>query len=316
MEPSVVVRWVSTEGELHSGGLEQLPDAKASAAAWVDVLAPDLETMDRLASEFGLHPLAVEDVLHYPQRPKVDLEDGAVFVVWVVPELRDGRLISHELDVFVGPRSLITAHQSQLAAIDGTAQDAAALLPRGIGWTVHSLLDRAVDELLPVVDRLGDDIDDLEDRMLKQSSHLHLEELTALRRLLLQVHRVIAPERDVLRVLAREEALVSPETYRYLQDVGDHLARAEDAVEVYRDVASGAMDIYLSSVSNRLNEVMKQLTVVATIFMSLTLIAGIYGMNFRHMPELTWQYGYPMVLLAMLSVAFGMFVYFRRKDWW
>jgi magnesium transporter len=130
------------------------------------------------------------------------------------------------------------------------------------------------------------------------------------------LHKVVGPERDVVRGLARLEAFVEPEAYMYFQDIGDHLARVADQIDTYREVANGTMDIYLSAQSNRMNQIMKTLTVVATIFMPLTLISGIYGMNFRHMPELEWPFGYFAALGLMGAIALSMTWYFRRRDWW
>ena len=314
---TVMVRWRDGE-EFRVGGAEAIEAAvSSSSAAWIDILKPDRQAFDAIAQHLSIHPLAVEDALESYQRPKIDLYRDAVYLIWVAPSLReDDGLDMRKLDVFLTDRVLVTSHREPWEAIDLVAGEAADGLCRGVEWVLHGILDRAVDDVFPVVDALSDGLDEIEDRMLEHAAPALLERLYATKRLLISLRRIVGPERDVLRGLARQEALVSQEVYAYFQDVGDHLARVEDTVDTYRDVAGGIMDIYLSSVSNRLNQVMKQLTVVATIFMPLTLISGIYGMNFRFMPELGMRYGYPLVLIGMASIAFGMISYFRRRNWW
>ncbi|TLM89310.1 MAG: magnesium transporter CorA family protein, partial [Actinobacteria bacterium] len=188
----------------------------------------------------------------------------------------------------------------------------------GPDWVLHAVVDRLVDGVLPIVDELGDQLDDIEDAMLGEPRKTDLERLYRVRRQLVHMHRIVAPERDIVRGLARERNVVSEEAYRYFQDVGDHLARVEDSIETYRDVGAGVMDIYLSAQSNRMNEIMKQLTVVATIFMPLTLLSGIYGMNvIRGMwPSVEGYWSFSLVVGSMIVIAACMSWYFRRKNWW
>ncbi|MFA5843508.1 MAG: magnesium/cobalt transporter CorA [Coriobacteriia bacterium] len=315
--PGIVVRWLE-DGALREGGVEALTDARKSKVVWVDVTDPDEASLAPVAEAFGLHPLAVEDCLHFPQRPKLDTYgDDAMFLIWVLPStLRGDGLDVRELDVFLGEDHLVTVHAGSLEAIDEVAAEAASFLGSGLEWTLHAMLDRAVDAVFPVVDELTDRLEELEDLMLTGASKEHLQQLYAVKRLLLQLHKVVGPERDVLRGMARQQALISSDAYVYYQDIADHLARVQDSIDTSRDVASGAMDVYLSSVSNRLNVIMKQLTVIATIFMPLQLITGIYGMNFRHMPELAWRYGYFGVLGVMLVIALFMLRFFKRREWW
>lgn len=311
----VTVRWLDG-GDARQGGLDKLAEARSTGRVWVDILDPDEKSLDSLAAEFGLHPLAVEDVLHYPQRPKLDSYPGHVFIIWLVPARDGDGLEGHELDLFLGKDFIISLHDRPLPFVEALASQTAEALGRGTAWVAHGLIDRAVDAVFPIVDDIADHLEDLEDQMLTDARTPELQRLYAEKRLLVALHRMIGPERDLLRELARQEELVDPESYRYFQDVGDHLARAADAVDTYREVASGAMDIYLSSTSNRLNVIMKQLTIVATIFMPLTLISGIYGMNFQYMPELGWRLGYPITLGLMASIAAVMLVFIRRRKWW
>ena len=189
---------------------------------------------------------------------------------------------------------------------------------QGPEWTLHAILDRSVDGLLPAIDGMSDRLDAVEDAMLGDPSEKDLHELYGIKRALVALYRVVAGERDVLRALARHDEFMSEEAYLYFQDVGDHVARISDAIDTYRDVAASAMDIYLSAISNRLNVVMKQLTVVATIFMPLTLITGIYGMNLTKWmwPSPDWAWSFPAVMIACVVIVIGMLGLFKRRGWW
>ena len=188
----------------------------------------------------------------------------------------------------------------------------------GPDWTLHSIIDQLVDSTLPLVDHVGEELEAVEERMLDAPRQEDLLHLHRLRRQLLRLHRIVAPERDVIRGVARERDVVSEDAFRYFQDVGDHLARLQDSIETYQDVAASVMDIYLSAQNNRMNEIMKQLTVVATIFMPLTLLSGIYGMNLLGgmWPEPMWQWSFALVVGSMVAIAAAMGVYFRKKNWW
>jgi magnesium transporter len=318
MPATVTVRWM--EGKtLKSGVVADIEMARTLGAVWVDILDPDAEALAPIAEAFDLHPLAVEDCLHFPQRPKIDAYPGSLFLVWVLPRLMPGDGIDYrEIDIFLGKGFLVTSHSEQITVLDDVASTAHNILPRGAEWTLHAILDRAVDEIFPAVDYIADELDSIEDRLLQRASEEDLHHLYAMKRLLVALHKTIGPERDVVRGMARQTELVSQEAYLYFQDVGDHLARATDSVETYRDVASGAMDIYLSAVNNRMNAIMKQLTVVATIFMPLTLMSGIYGMNITEgmWPPITAVWSFGLVIATMAFIAVWMLWFFRRRNWW
>jgi magnesium transporter len=316
---TVAVRWV-VEDAVRTGGLAEVPEArKAGGSVWVDVSEPDEETVRSLAATFSLHPLVVEDMLHFPQRPKLDSYPENLFMVWVAPQLSNGKTLkSNEVDIVLGDTYLITSHRNHIMAIDEVAADACGVVKRGAQWALHSILDRSVDEMFPVVDMVGEELDRIEDELLRKVQDGQLQELYAVKRVMLNLHKVIGPERDVVRALERHDEFVSREAYLYFQDVGDHVARVSDAIDTYRDVASSVMDIYLSAISNRLNVVMKQLTVVATIFMPLTLITGIYGMNLTKMmwPSPEWAWSFPAVLASFVVITMGMLYLFKRRGWW
>jgi len=314
----VVVRWLE-QGVAHEGGISDADRACASGLAWVDVLEPDEAVLNEIAPIFNLHPLAIEDCLHFPQRPKIESYKSGLFLIWLTPYEPDGDDVpTHELDVFLGKDHLITVHRDRLPAIDEVASRADDLMSQGGDYLLHAIVDRLVDKILIVVDAISDELEEIEDVLLFNPTPADLQDIYQVRRRLVKLHRIIGPERDIIRALARERELVDEEAYRYMQDVGDHLARVEDSVETAREVAAAAMDIYLSSVSNRMNEVMKVLTVVATIFMPLTLISGIYGMNLLNgmwpPPLAPWSFW--TVVGGMTVIAAWMIWFFKRRHWW
>ncbi len=316
MSAGVVVRWA--EGDVvRVGGIDDLRAARASSACWIDLMRPQDGELSVVAREFGLHPLAVEDCLHFPQRPKIDVYPDSVFLIWLMAhESEDGAIDVRELDAFLGSTYLITVHTDPLEAVDQAAMRIREMLDRGCAWILHSMLDLMTDAVFPLMDVIGDELDALEDEVLEEPSETFQARLYALRRRLLSLKQVVSPERDVVRSLVREEGIIGRDAFHYFSDVADHLSRVGDVLDTYREIAASVMDMYLSAQSSRANAIMKQLTVVATIFMPLTLITGIYGMNFSNMPELQWAWGYPFAMGVMLVVAVVMFLFFRRRDWW
>lgn len=318
--PVVAVRWIDSQNALHMGDESSLEESLTASWAWVDVLEPDQTTVDLLASTFDLHPLAVEDLVHPQTRAKIDLYPESLFFAWLTPRHREGDgVVVDELDVLLGTKYLITVHDQRIAAIDHVANEAGKTLRSGADWTLHAIIDLQVDATMPLVDDIGDALNAIEDAMLESSPRQQdLRDLHQVRRQLVRMHRIVAPERDVIHALARERDVVSEEAYRYFLDVGDHVARVLDSIETYQDVGASVMDVYLSAQNNRMNEIMKQLTVVATIFMPLTLISGIYGMNLLvgMWPGPLGRWSFAIVVSFMLLIALSMSAYFRKKKWW
>ncbi len=317
---TTVVRWLAEDGTPLQGGMEALgKDLTASPWVWVDILEPESDDLSTIAKRFDLHPLAVEDSAHPQKRAKLDVYPNGIFLVWITPTRRQGDSVgSRELDVFIGGSFLVTLHAEPSESIDAVAAEPLRTLKGGPDWTLHSIIDVSVDSVLPLVDTIGEKLQTVEERMLDAPRQEDLLDLHRIRRQLLRLHRIVGPERDVIREVARERDVVSEDAYRYFQDVGDHLSRVQDSIETYQDVAASVMDIYLSAQNNRMNEIMKQLTVVATIFMPLTLLSGIYGMNLvRGMwpaPEAWWSF--LAVVGLMVGIAGAMASYFRKKNWW
>jgi magnesium transporter len=298
------------------------------STTWIDVRGiGDAAIFERLGAILGLHPLALEDVVNAPQRPKTDVYAKQQIVIARMVRLDEGGSVcTEQLGMIFGDRFVLTVQESD----DADVLDVVRARLRGgkgrirIGgsdYLAYALLDAVIDGFYPVLDALGERLEDLEleatDVRRPMSRPIH-----AIKRELLTARRAIWPQRDMLSSLLRDESPhISHETRVYLRDTYDHAVQVMDMVETFREIASGLMDLYLSSVSNRMNEIMKVLTILSTIFLPMTFIAGVYGMNFdtsvspTSMPELHWRHGYLAALGLMAASAIGLLVYYRRKGW-
>lgn len=288
---------------------------------WADLVGVhDPAVLEKLATAFGLHPLVQEDMLNTDQRTKLeDYGDYAFIVLKALTGNGEG-IVTEQVSLVLGPRWVISVRETDSALFQPLIERLRAGRGRirhyGADYLVYSLLDAVVDNYFLVLERFGDRIDALQNDIVAHPAPPALRQLHQLRHELIGLRRSVWPLRDVADTLAQGGSnLIAESTYIYLRDVHDHTIHVIETIETYRDMMSGMLDIYLSSLSHRMNEIMKVLTVIATIFMPLTFIAGVYGMNFKHMPELEWGWGYPMALGIMLAVAGGMMVYFWRKKW-
>jgi len=287
---------------------------------WVDVADPTSADFEELAKEFGFHPLSIEDCRNEHQRPKVEEFQGYYFIVLYEAELVLGRHLElRELNIFLGKNYIVTVHSQPIHSLEGAEhlwRGWTDLAERGTGLVAYLMIDAIVDAYMPLLDTLSDRMDELEDRIFVDFQVEALEEIFRIKKDLLFLRRSVTPLRDVFNtLLRREQQIFSRETYIYFQDVFDHLIRVADTIDTLRDLLGATMDAYLSVSGNRMNMVMKRLTSISAILMSVTLIAGIYGMNFDFMPELKWRYGYVGTLSAMLIVAVSLYVYFRKIKW-
>jgi magnesium transporter len=286
---------------------------------WVDASEPSFAELTELAGVFGFHPLAVEDAHLRHQRPKLDQYENFIFLVFYAIALVDDRVVTEEVEFFVGDGYVVTAHIRPLRAIiDVKTRWMTAVNIGGLssGMLLYSLIDAIVDAYFPLIDQLGEQIEELEESIFNHESPTAQREIFHLKRNLASVRRLLGPERDVMNILVRRDVpLFDNTTAVYLTDVYDHILRVNDALDSYREVVTGALDAYLSLTSNRLNQVMKRMTAATIILMSVTLVASIYGMNFVHMPELAWQVGYPLALGAMLVIASVLGYFFKRIDY-
>lgn len=295
--------------------------ANSKATVWLDLAAPDEAELALLTTVFSFHPLAIEDVVRQQQRPKVDRYEGYYFVVFYSAcyEEETARIKLQPLNLFIGPNYLVSIHGEPIEIVAATAvrwQAPNSPLGRNVGALVYALLDAIVDEYFPLVDALADRVDALEEQIFENFSDKAIENIFGLKKDLLALRRVMAPERDVINIMLRREIPVfSAEDTVYLQDVYDHVIRVAESLDTYRDLLSSALDSFLSVQSNRLNQVVKVLTITSIVLMSSALIAGIYGMNFDFMPELHWRYGYLWALGLMVAISGALIGFFRYKDW-
>ncbi|MGB8509824.1 MAG: magnesium/cobalt transporter CorA [Pyrinomonadaceae bacterium] len=288
---------------------------------WADVSDPTSEDFVELAKEFNFHPLSIEDCQNEHQRPKVEEFPGYYFIVLYEAELVGPHddLELRELNIFLGANYLVTVHSRPIRAV-ATAKrlwhEWSDRAEHGAGLLSYLLIDAIVDDYLPLLDVLSDRMDDLEDQIFGEFHPESIQEIFRIKKQLLYLRRTITPLRDVFNtMLRREQPIFARETHVYFQDVFDHIIRVADTVDTLRDMLGSTMDAYLSVQGNRMNMVMKRLTSIATILMSVTLVAGIYGMNFEFMPELHWRFGYVFALGSMLAVGMALYFYFRKMRW-
>lgn len=285
---------------------------------WLDVLAPDDADLATLHAEFGFHPLALEDCRHAHQRPKIEPFADHAFLVFYQARLgEDGTVEPIEIELFVGPSYVVSVHPLPVPLLQEVAarwERPGFFTQESAAYLAYMILDAAVDSYFPLLDDLAERLDDLEDRVFEAPSNEAVAEIFALKKQTLVLRRLVAPLRDVvLTLLRREGDVIGSQTMPYFQDVLDHLLRISDAIDLQRDLASGALEAYLSTTANRTNETMKKLTVLSTILMTAALVAGIYGMNFDRMPELHWAFGYPFALGLMLLAALVVAGLFRWR---
>jgi len=294
---------------------------EGDALLWVDLDRPTEDEFNILDDVFRFHPLAIEDCLHGRQPPKIDNYDGYFFAVMhaVASHDRRAQVKPAELDMFVSRRYVVTFHRAQLKFVETTIDvyhKNHDLFKRGTDFLVYSLMDALVDEYFPLLDDVDGQLSRLETRIFKHPDQSVLNDLFKLRRGITRIRRIIAPQRDIVNLMLRHDfEYMGEESRVYFMDVYDHLMRLFDMADLYHDMIATSMDAYLSSVSNNMNNVMKVLTVITTILMPLTVISGIYGMNFVYMPELKWRYGYYFALGLMAASSVAMIVYIKRKHW-
>jgi magnesium transporter len=288
---------------------------------WVDVNDPTSQDFLDLAEEFNFHPLSIEDCRQEHQRPKIEEYKGYYFIVLYEAELvgTSRQLELRELNIFLGQNYLVTVHSKPLRAIktaDRLWREWTDRAEQGIGVLAYLLIDAIVDDYLPLLDHLSDEMDDLEDQIFGEFKPEAIEDIFKIKKQLLYLRRTVSPLRDVFNTILRREQPIFPrETYVFFQDVFDHILRVADSIDTLRDMLGSIMDAYLSVSGNRMNIVMKRLTAISTILMSVTLIAGIYGMNFDIMPELKWKYGYIFALSSMVVIGLIIYLYMRKIKW-
>jgi magnesium transporter len=289
---------------------------------WVDVQGVgDEKLLLALADEFSIHPLALEDVAHFPVRPKCEpYADNLLVVTRMLSGADSAQLDVEQVSLLIGEDYVLTIQQHYGDTLDPVRRRLEAagsrIRNKGSDYLGYAIADTIIDAYYPSVERLGDEIEELEEKVLTEATTDTLRELSRIKRQLQALRRAVSPQREALNSWIRDEnSLISDSVRIYLRDSYDHIVQTSEAIESARELVNGLMNTYLSVASNRMNEVMKVLTIVASIFVPLTFMAGIYGMNFTHMPELGWRWGYPTLLILMGLTTAGMLGFFWRKGW-
>ncbi len=296
---------------------------KPETNVWVDVQGfADQAKLWKIAEIFGLHPLVLEDATNVPQRAKSQVHAHEHVIVCRVPVLgADGEIDTPQACLILGRGWLITVQDHRRGFFDPVRaqirEGVEEIRKQGVDYLAYALIDAAVDRYFPVVQELSEQLEDLEAEVVERASTSQLVRIQRVRRALTVIRRVGWPQREALGELAREpSAFLSDATRVYLRDAEQHIRQIIELADSSRELAGLATEIYLSQVGQRTNEVMKVLTLVSSIFIPLTFVAGVYGMNFQYMPELHWRLGYPLVLLAMAAIAIGLSLWFRTRGWW
>jgi magnesium transporter len=299
------------------------PPPAGAAVTWIHIDGlQEISLLEQMGGNFRLHPLTLEDILNTEQRPKSeDHGDYLYIVLRLFHEGDDGSLIPEQVSIVLGSNWLISLQEKEgnlIAPVRERLRNEKGRLRKAAGadYLAHALLDAIVDSYFVILDKFEEKIEHLEDALIGRPSPQTLRAIQALKREIILLRKSVWPLREMVGGLARSDSpLIREQSVIYFRDIYDHAVQVIDTIETYRDMLSGMLDIYLSSISNRMNEIMKVLTIIATIFMPLTFLAGIYGMNFKYMPELEWRWGYFALWGVMIIIAIFMLIYFRRKRW-
>ncbi len=304
-------------------GLEALK-IKETGTTWLNVEGlSDINVLETVGTVFSLHPLILEDILNTDQRPKIDVNEEYIYISAKVllydKEL--GELDIEQVSFILGKKYVITITERDTDVfepiIKRLQQGMSRFRKLGADYLAYSLLDVVVDNYFTVLESFGEKVELVEDEMMVRNNRQTLRTIHELKRQMLLLHKAVWPLREVLSFLERGESLMVHETTDiYIRDLYDHVIQVMDTTETLRDILSSMLEVYLSSSSNKMNEIMKVLTIISTVFMPLSFIVGVYGMNLRNMPELDWPLMYPVLWLIMICISVSMLIYFKKKRWW
>lgn len=302
---------------------ECLPYKDKPTVTWINIDGlHQVDVIEKTGKTFDLHPLVLEDMLHTAQRPKLEDFETYLFVIlkMISRENAEGRLKMEQVSLILGRTFVISLQEAEGDVFDSVRErirkGKGRIRKMGSDYLLYALLDAIVDSYFIVLETIGEDIESLEENLVINPGPETSQAIHHLKRELIFLRKSVWPLREMIGGLEKGESrLVQDKTKIFLRDVYDHTIQVIDTVETFRDMVSGMLDVYLSSVSNKMNEVMKVLTIIATIFIPMTFVAGIYGMNFKFMPELEWHWGYPFVWLIMVAIGVCMLVYFRKRKW-
>lgn len=302
---------------------ECYPFKDKQTITWVNVDGiHDVEVIEKIGKNYGIHPLLLEDILNTEQRPKIEDFDDYLFLVLKMLSFSEEQkeIQTEQVSIVLGPNYVISFQEHEGDVFDPVRdriRNAKGRIRKmGADYLAYALLDSVVDSYFVILEKIGDKIEGVEEDLISNPDEGTLQTIHFLKREMIFLRRSVWPLREVISGMSRKDSsLVRESTDIFLRDVYDHTIQVIDTIENFRDMVSGMLDIYLSSISNRMNEVMKILTIFAAIFIPLTFIAGIYGMNFSYMPELAWKWGYFAVLALMVGIGISMVFYFRKKHW-
>ncbi|MCD4845048.1 MAG: magnesium/cobalt transporter CorA [Methanosarcinales archaeon] len=302
---------------------ESFPFKDTSTITWINIDGlHQLEIIEKIGKHFNIHALVLEDIANTEQRPKMEDFDDYLFLIlkMICFEEKDKRIKVEQVGLILGSNFVISFREEKGNVFDPVRQRIISkkgrIRKKGADYLAYALIDVIVDSYFLILERIGDQIEDLEEDLMDGPRQETMQAIHSLKRELLQFRKSVWPLQEMISKLEKGESeMFNESTQIYLKDVHDHTIHVIDTIEIFHDMLSGLLDLYISSVSNKMNEIMKVLTIIATIFIPLTFIAGVYGMNFKYMPILEWRYGYPMVLLVMLIIGVGMIIYTRKREW-
>lgn len=304
-------------------GISALEKIDPSKINWVKISGfSDTDTIAAIGEKFGLHPLVLEDILNSDHMPAVEDMDNCLFITLKGLEIKNGRkeLDVHHASFVIGDHFLLSFSETEnpvfQPVIERLENDKGKARVKKADYLSYLLIDKIVDNYYLVLDKLEDNMDAIESQLLKEPSQRLAGEIMKQKKLLIVLRKSVSPFRDEVRKITREESrFVTKDTLKYLNDVYDHLNQIIQTIDNFREMISDMMDLLMANNANRMNSIMTTLTMISSIFIPLTFIVGIYGMNFRFFPELEWKFGYPAVMLLMLMIGLGMYFYMRRKKW-
>ncbi len=302
---------------------ECFPFKDKSTVTWINIDGiHQVEIIEKIGKHFNLHPLILEDILNTEQRPKMEDFEDYVFLVMKMPYFdgNDNKIRIEQISLVLGPHFIISFQETVGDVFDPVREriknGRVRIRNSGTDYLIYALIDAIVDNYFVILEKIGERIENIEEELVTELGKETLHGIHDLKREILFFRKSVWPLRELVSTLGRGESnLIKESTRIYLRDVYDHTIQVIDTMETFRDMLSSMLDLYLSSISNKMNEVMKVLTIIATIFIPLTFVAGLYGMNFEYMPELKWRWSYPLTLLVLVGIGISMIFYFRRKKW-
>lgn len=314
------MRAITSSGIIKNPDIPEVMEViKNGESVWIDLTSPSEAEISTLSRIIPIHPLNLEDCLPNEELPKVDEFLEYTFLLIYGIDRSDGDINAKELDILISKNILITVHHVYHNSIEYVwkiCEKEPAILKEGSDNIAYRIIDGIIDRIIPIMDFIDERIDGLEDKIIEESTEGVVEEILCLKRNILHLRRLLNPQRDVIYKLSRHEnPYINSKVRIYFTDIHDHIYRLYEELESMRDISSSLLEAHRSNMSLKMNKVMQKLTIIATIFMPLTFIVGLYGMNFENMPELKIPWAYPAVLIFMFILSIGLYIYFKIKDW-